>query len=152
MARPKISYGSGRAEWITYELAGKKVDIDFTWLEGNRIYTETIHRWSTNELISEDEKKKILTDVLQFTKGWFRKSIVVINTDDLSRPLWEQVCGEVPNLIKEIEYTSDEQNRQYNRQMYLEMLNSKGGLVIDDVPIRTERELDAMLAKLEPRA
>jgi hypothetical protein len=145
--KPQISYGF-RGEGIKYEFGGKKLEIDFTWINGNRIYTETISRWNDGTELSETEKKNILTDILQFTKGWFRKSIVVINTDDPSLSLWKQVCSELSHLVKKVEYTSDEVNRQVERQMYVGILNSKGSLIINDVRIHDENQLDKVLATL----
>ena len=145
---PKISYGF-RGEGISYESEGKNVEIDFTYHNGNRIYTDSISRWNDRTIISDAEKKTILRDLLRFTKGWFRKSIVVINTDDPSQSLWEDVCTEMAAMVKGIEYTSDEINRQFERQMYLGTLNSKGGLIINGVSIDTEEKLDEVLAAIQ---
>lgn len=150
-AHPKISYGS-RGEGISYEVGGKKVEIDFTWINGNRIYTETISRWNDGTKISDAEKKKILTEILRFAKGWFRKSIVVINTDDPSQSLWKKVCAEAAHWVKKIEFTSNEMHHHIERQMYVGILNSKGSLTINDITIRDENQLDEVLTALRKTA
>lgn len=149
-SKPKISYGP-RNEGIHYESQGRTTEIDFTRLDGDRIYTESISKWDDGSPISDNEKRAILTDLLLFTKGWFRKSVVVINTDDPSKVLWEAVCKELFGKVKRIEYTSNEDNERTERQTYLAMLNTGAGLTINDVSIDSEEKLDEVLASMQNR-
>lgn len=146
-SRAQIKYGS-RGEGIIYRVSGKEAEFQFTWINGNRIYTETIIKWKDGNKISEAEKKTILVDLLRFTKGWFRKSIVVINTDDPSQSLWKQVCTEMVEWVKEIEYSSDETNQQFERQMYVEQLDLHGSVIINDILIHDENQMDEVLSIL----
>lgn len=142
-----MNYGV-RGEDITYKRDGRETEISFTWIDGKRIYTESISRWEGGEPISETDKRMILEDLLRFTKGWFSKPIVVINKDDPSRNTWEQVCAEMEKWVRDIEYTSDQQNRDFERKMYLETLHRQGVLNINDTELHNEQELDDFLADL----
>ena len=140
-----IKYGF-RREGIHYELSGRRIEIDFTWCNGDRVYTETINNWTDGEPVSDYDKERVLRDVLRFTKGFFRRSIVVINSDDPSRQLWERVCRDVPKLVRKVEYTSEEEQRNFEREMYLGFISHGEKLSINDREIRSERELDEVLA------
>ncbi|PYT01028.1 MAG: hypothetical protein DMF63_05025 [Acidobacteria bacterium] len=150
MAGAKIDYGF-RREGIHYEFDGKVVDIDFTWCNGDRIYTDSIDRWNDDETISDKDKRKVLSDVLRFTNE-VRRAIVVVSTDDPSQKLWEEVCRELSSLVQGIEYTSDQKQRHFEREMYLGTLRRGLGLNINGVEIRTEDELDQVLTKLTKRS
>jgi hypothetical protein len=83
--------------------------------------------------------------VLRFIKKKHGKTIVVINSDDPSRDLWERLCSANQTIVKEIEYTSDEKNFQSQRNMFLEMLKRGGKIQIKDMEIHNEQDLDKAL-------
>jgi len=135
-------------EGIIYRLLDKSLEIWFTWVEGSRIYTETIAKWDDNSVLTNEEKKKVFTDVLDYVAKKREKPIIVINSDDPSKELWEQLCSENQSLIRDLEYTSNEKQYQNQREMYLDILKAGKGLVIHGTEIRNEKELDTVLDKL----
>jgi uncharacterized protein YeaC (DUF1315 family) len=141
----KIEFGF-RGEGIVYRLREKEIYIDFTYINGPRIYTDSIEKWNDGSILTIEEKEKIFTDILNFaSKSHKKKLIIVINTDDPSKNLWEQVCLSNQELIKEVENTSDEEQFQFERNMYLDFVNPDNGLTIGDTEIKNEQDLDKAL-------
>ena len=101
----KIDYGY-RGEGITYRLSNKSLDLSFTWINGPRIYTETIAKWEDGSVLTADEKKRVFIEILRFVGKKREKPIIVINIDDPSQALWEEQCSTNGDLINKIEYTS----------------------------------------------
>ena len=59
----KIEYGF-RGEGIKYRLANKSMEIEFTWINGPRIYTETITKWEDGSILTEGEKKSVFATAM----------------------------------------------------------------------------------------
>lgn len=142
----KIEYGF-RGEDITYRLSNKTLYIGFTWINGARIYTETIAKWEDGSLLSEGEKKRVFVEVVRFVGKDREKPIIVINRDDPSRSLWEELCSIIEGLITKIEYTSKEEQYQFQRNMYLEFINAGKIVTIEGIEFSNEKELDDFLEK-----
>jgi hypothetical protein len=117
----EIEFGF-RGENIIYKQESKEIEISFSWLNGARVYPDDIQKWMDGSPVTESEKEKIFVDVLRIIKKRHGKTIVVINADDPSRDLWERLCSVNQTIVKEIEYTSDEESFQSQRNMFLEML------------------------------
>jgi hypothetical protein len=142
--KPTIKYGF-RGEDITYRLSNKSLELSFTWINGARIYTETIAKWEDGSTLTADEKKRVFIEVIRFVGKEGEKPIIVININDPSRDLWEELCLINGVLINNIEYTSKEEQYQFERKMYLEFINAGKKVNIDGVDISTEKELDDFL-------
>ncbi|MDI1242085.1 MAG: hypothetical protein PSX80_09215 [bacterium] len=143
---PRIARGF-RGEQIHYKKGGKEIEIDFTWCNGDRLYTETIDHWTGGNRLSDDEKEIVFFDVLNFLSRPLRRTIVVINTDDPSRSLWEELSKLKAKLVREIEYDSFEKQREFRRQMYLDTMQHQNVLVVNNTEITSVEELDRFLAK-----
>jgi hypothetical protein len=143
---PKIEFGF-RGEDITYFLQGKEAYISFTWCNGDRVYTDSITEWNDGSSLTNEEKERVFNDVLQFLKRGNRKLIVVINKDDPSRNIWERICSINQSIVSEIEYTSDEENYQFQQNMHLDTLRSGGRIIFGETEVRNEKELDEALQK-----
>lgn len=141
---PKIEIGS-RGEDITYILNDKKLYIGFTPLKP-RINSESIDKWEKGLCLNENEKEKVFFDVIQFINKKYKKLIVIINKDDPSRNLFETLCKKYQKFIKDIEFTSDEEQFQFERNIFLDVLNSGKELAINDTDIKNVQELDKFLA------
>lgn len=141
---PKIEYGF-RGEDISYQLADKNADISFTWCNGSRIYSDNINKWNNGLVMTNDEKRTVFCDVLHFVKTNRKKPIIVINSDDSSKNLWETLCSENKTDIEMVEYTSNEENYQFERNMYLDFLKAGKILTMDGIEIKTEQDLDKLL-------
>jgi hypothetical protein len=141
---PKIEYGF-RGEDISYRLPDKEADISFTWINNPRIYSDSINKWNNGLVMTDDEKKTVFCDVLHFVSTKRRKPIIVINSDDSSKSLWEVICSENKTNIESIEYASDEENYQFQRNMYLDILKAGKKLFFDETEIRNEQDLDKFL-------
>jgi hypothetical protein len=144
--KSKIEFGF-RGEDITYRLSNKSMDLSFTWIKGARIYTETIAKWEDGSTLTEDEKRRVFIEVVRFVGKEMENPIIVINTDDPSRALWEELCSINEDLINKIEYTSKEEQFQFERKMYLEFINAGKIVNIDGIDISNEKELDDFLQK-----
>jgi hypothetical protein len=144
--KPKINYGF-RGEGITYHLSNKSIDLSFTWVNGARIYTETIVKWEDGSSLTADEKKRLFFEVARFVGKNSEKPIIVINIDDPFCALWEELCSANEGLINHIEYTSKEEQYQFERNMYLEFINVGKTVNIDGVDISNEKDLDDFLEK-----
>ncbi len=143
---PHIERGF-RGEGVTYRLNGRTIEIDFTWCNGDRLYTETIDKWDDGHKLSDEEKQRVFLDVLKYLSRPLRRTIVVINTDDSSLDMWNRLSADNAKLVKAVEFTSIDEQKQFERQMYLDILNSKSSLVINDVQIHNESELDDLLTQ-----
>lgn len=141
---PRIEFGS-RGEEITYKWANNALEVGFSYLNGPRIYSDTIDRWSSGAGLTEDERTTVFGDILSFVNERRGKPTVVINTDDAARIQWERLCSANRTMVKAIEYTSNRQNVQLERDMYLEVLRAGKELTIDGREISTEQELDKVL-------
>jgi hypothetical protein len=135
-----------RGENIYYEIFGKTTEISFTWINGPRLYTESIHRWNDGSLLSEEEKHEIFNKAIGLIKQRFNKAIVVINVDDDPKQNWERQCLKNKEDIENIEYTSDEENIKWMKKEHLDTMK-KTGLLMDGIKITTEEELDIVLKK-----
>lgn len=96
-------------------------------------------------MLTVQEKEAVFGDVVEFVGRSRTKPIVVINSDDPSRSLWESLCATHRAAVQGIEYTSHEQQLQFDRDMYLGIMRAGKSLVIEGKTIRTEQELDALL-------
>jgi hypothetical protein len=151
MEIPTIKYGF-RGEDIEYTVRGKSAWITFTWCKGDRIYSDSIKKWKDNEKISNEDKVTILKEIISFVdkshkRSWWAsaKVIVVINTDDPDKILWEDICRSERKLIKQIEYTSNQGQKKFEREMYLGVLQAGKRLTINTTEITSEKELDDFL-------
>jgi hypothetical protein len=136
-----------RGEGITYSLPDKYMHLWFTWIDGARIYTKTINKWEGGLLLTRDEKKKVFNEVLRFVEQKAEKPIIVIDKDDPSRGLWEELCSASQPLIKSIEYTSREVQYQSQRKMYLDFIKAGKKVVIDGVEISNVKDLNAIMKR-----
>jgi hypothetical protein len=135
-----------RGENIKYQDNEKTVEITFTWMNGPRLDTDTIDRWKDGSEISDNEKKEIFRNTLQFISTRFPKSIIEINKDDKSRNIWEESCTSMSSLIENIEYTSDEERYQIMKHNYLETMK-RTKIIINGQQIEDEKQLDIALEK-----
>jgi hypothetical protein len=141
-----ISFGF-RGENIEYQREGRSLTVDFTWMRGPRVHPDCIAKWSDGTVLSDDEKIVVLRDILSFVTNEDKPPVVVINSDDPSARLWEQVCSSNPSLVASIEYTSDEAEAARERDTYLSALRSGREFSVDGVDIRDERQLDSVLQR-----
>ncbi len=136
-----------RAEGITYRLSNNSTELWFTWVNGARIYTETINKWKNDSLLTRNEKERVFNEVVKFVEQKAEKPIIVISADDPSKDLWEQLCSANQLLIKDIEYTSSEKQYQQERNMYLGIIKAGKKLVLDETEISNEKEIDEAMQK-----
>ena len=144
--KSKIEYGY-RREDITYQLPNKAMELSFSWIDGARIYTETIAKWKDGSIPSQDVKMKVFNEVVRFVGKRGELPIIVINADDPNKSLWEELCSTNQALIKNIEYTSKAEQYQFERKMYLEFINAGKIVNIDGIDISNEKDLDDFLQK-----
>ena len=147
---PRISFGF-RGEGINYQRQSRGLVVDFTWIGGPRVYPDGIAKWSDGTVLTNDEKITILREVLHFVTVEDARPTVVINSDDPSRELWEQVCASNAALVGAIEYTSDEAVFARERDGFLSAVRAGKELSVDGVDIRDERDLDAVLQRRRRR-
>ena len=143
---PRMKFGF-RGENIFYSLSDKEIELEYTWINGPRVYTESIDRWRDSSPMTEDEKRKVFSDVVHFVKRKAKKAIIVINSDDPSKELWEQLCSLNQSVIHDIEYTSDEDQYQFDRSMWLGFIMAGKSINFDGVEVRSEEELDEVMRK-----
>lgn len=148
--KPKIEFGF-RGEDSTYHLRGKEAYIYFTWCNGDRIYPDSIDKWNDGSALTDEEKERVFKDVLHFIKRKKGKPIVVINTDDPCKNIWEHICSINQAIIDNAEYTSDEKNYQFQRNSELAYINHGGKLTIAGIEIKSEQDLDEAMEKFRKR-
>jgi len=144
--RSKIEFGF-RGEGITYSLPNRSADVWFTWMDGARIYTATIAKWRHGSPLTRHEKEMVFNEVLRFVVQKAERPIIVINEDDPSKELWEQLCSANQPVIKNIEYTSREKQTQLERSMYLGFIKAGKKVVLDGTEIANEQALDEAMQK-----
>ena len=103
---PAIAFGF-RGEDITYRDHGRALSAGFAWVNGARLYPDSISRWSDGTTLTDAEKSSVFHDVLQFVAQSHGRSIVVINVDDPSRTLWEEISSADAAWVSAIERTSE---------------------------------------------
>ncbi|HEY0996544.1 MAG TPA: hypothetical protein VGD77_11185 [Gemmatimonadaceae bacterium] len=143
-SRGELSFGF-RGEGITYRLGGRALEVGFSYMGGPRLYAEGIGRWSDGTALTDDEKAEAFQAIVRFVKAAGGKPTVVVNGDDPSAATWERLCADNRRFVAGIERSSDEQQLQLQRSMYLLTLQAGKGLTIDDTRITTEGELDDYL-------
>lgn len=141
-----MEYGF-RGEDIRYRDAGRELEIEFTWVNGPRIYPRSIDRWKDGEPLTEEEKARVLREAMRFVTQGREKPIIVISADDPDRALWERLCAEQRPAIRDVELTSDAEALLREREMYVAILKSGTRLVIDGADVRTEQQLDELLER-----
>ena len=143
----KIKFGR-HDEGLVYQQAGKEIYVGFTWIKGNTIYPDEIKKWGDGSKLTEQEQEQVFLDLINFVGRKKGKPTVIINIDDRSKSLWEYLCKSNNQLIEKIEYTSDEEDVQYNRKISLEALKSGGKIkrYIDGVEINNEEDMERALA------
>lgn len=144
--KPKIEFGF-RGEDITYRLQGREIYISFTWCNGHRVYPDSIDRWNDGIALTNKEKERIFNDVLHYIKRTRKSLIVVINTDDPSKDIWEHICSINQSIIDEIEYTSNAESHQFEKNMYLDFLKAGNQVFIKETEVKNEKELEEALRK-----
>jgi len=144
----KIKFGF-KGEDLIYQQAGKEIVVGYDWIKGNRIYADDIKKWNDGSKLTQQEQEQVFINLINFVGRKNGKTIVIIiNTDDRSKPLWEDLCTSNKTLIDKIEYTSDEDFVEYNRKINLENLKRGGKVknVIDGIEINNEEDLERALA------
>lgn len=145
-AEPRATLAFGfRGEGITYRLGERVLELEFSHGGGPRVYAEGFTRWRDGTRLSDAEAEQAFAEVVRFIHAAGPKAIVVINADDPLAPTWERLCAANRRHVARAEHTSDEQQFQFERSMYLQVLQAGKGLTIDDTRITTEQELDDFL-------
>ena len=145
MSQPKLSFGP-RGEDIHYSRQGLSAWLGFTWCDGPRIYPDSLKTWEdSTEAIPTQEKDAILRLALAFVNQDGGRPTVVINRDDPDSSLWLDICNGEASAIEGIEYTSNQEQRQAQKKVYLEVLKAGKGLTINGKEIRNEADLDAVI-------
>ena len=134
--KSKIEYGF-RGEDITYRSLNKSIQVGFSWVNGARLYSETIDKWEDGSNLTAEEKKRVFNEIVRFVGKNREKPIIVINIDDPSQALWEDVCSINEILINKVEYTSKEEQYQFERDMYLELIIAGKIVNIDGIDYTT---------------
>jgi hypothetical protein len=136
-----------RGEGITYQLPDKHMHLWSTWTNGARLYTETIAKWEDGSVLTQEEKKRVFDEVVRFIGQKDEKPIIVINSDDPSKDLWQELCSSNQPFIKNIEYTSKQGQQQSERNMYLQFIKAGKKVILDGIEISNETDLDEFLQK-----
>lgn len=136
---PKILWGH-RFEGIEYHTAKASIYIDSTFLGGRKIFTDSIRAWKHDEAISQPDKAIIFKEVLEFANGKGNEKPMVVINIDYEKDFWEALCKESSELIKEIQYDSDKQKKDFQYNYMLDSVRKNGILIVDDKTIKTETE------------
>lgn len=141
---PKIKFGF-RGEGIEYKLDDKEICINSTWIDEERIYTDSIIKWDNGDALTRDEKSKIFADVIAFVRREARKKPIVVINRNTDAEFWESMANANISEISKVEFTSNKDQDQLLYDMFLSDL--KTGLAIDGVVIRNKEELDMYWSK-----
>ena len=136
---PKISFGF-RGEEIEYITENNSLCISSTFINGRRIYTDSIQYWRNGDTISKDEKANIFRQVVHFANKESDKPIIVVNID-YDKRFWESLCEEYKTEIKSVEYDSNKQKEEFLLNSLLTTIQKGGSVVVDGITIKTETEL-----------
>lgn len=142
---PKFSFGP-RGEDLHYQIPGKSIWISHTYGNGLRFYTDGFERWEHGGPITDDEKRKLFDDVTGFLSGGSQQTIVVINSDDPSSSLWNELCQKYASRISKVEFQTDEQLFENERTSHLECLKAGKALYINGHRVNGEDDLDRVMA------
>jgi hypothetical protein len=143
---PAMAFGF-RGEDIDYSRHGQTLSVAFTWIGGPRLYPCSITRWSDGSQLTDEDKSGVFRDVLQFVAKEGERPAVVINVDDPSRALWEEICSANAPLVSAVEYTSDDAEHAREREMFLSSLRAGKGLSVDGIEITDEHDLDELMKR-----
>lgn len=136
---PKISLGF-RGEDLEYVTQSDSLYISSTWINGRRLYLDSIQNWKSNNIISDSDKALIFKDIIDYlNKKIKEKPIVVINVDH-DKELWESLCKQYEEQISSIEYQSDKEKDQFLYDSMLDNIRRGGSLIDGDKTITTEEQ------------
>src|SRR6476469_4239454 len=144
-SKPVIAFGF-RDEDVEYRSGDRCVWMTFTWTRGPRVYPAGSVRWTGGDALTDEEKTTVFAEVLRYIAEEDSKPTVIINVDDPSRAVWEHVCSLNSGFVQAVEYTSDQEQDELEREGYLRSLRSSGGLSVDGVDIVDEQQLDDLLS------
>jgi hypothetical protein len=135
---PKIKY-EPRGEGITYRLEDRELFVATSYHDGERIYTDSVEKWGNRGVLTQKEKGKVISDLVDFVrKEKLKNPIIVINADK-DKEFWENEIEKIRNKIKAIEYTSEKEKDDVEYNMYLTFLPK---LTIEGYEIKTKEDLD----------
>ncbi len=110
-----------------------------------------LDKWKDGTFLTNEEKERVFNDLLHYIKRTRKSLIVVINKDDTSKNIWEYICSVNQSIIDKIEYTSDEENYQFQRNNDLNYIKNGGKLTIDGFEIKSEKDLDEAMQRFRLR-
>ena len=139
-----------RGEDITYRLGDRVADVSFTYMQGPRIYTETITSWRGGDLLTGAERRDVLSAAVALVRKERESPVIVINTDDPLAEEWRTICDELRGRIAGVEATSDAEKRAFQKEMFMSFVAIGKGLVVNGMELRTEADVDRMLDQLYP--
>jgi hypothetical protein len=148
---PAIAFGF-RGENVDYRRHDQTLSVTFTWIGGPRLYPGSITGWSDGSPLTDEDRSSVFRDVLQFIALGGERSTVVINVDDPSRALWEDICSANAPLVNAVEYTSDDAEHAREREMYLSSLRAGKGLSVEGIEIKDEHDLDEVMKRRRQRS
>ncbi|MBT3363042.1 MAG: hypothetical protein HN929_10080 [Chloroflexi bacterium] len=151
--KPSIKFGF-KGEQIEYRLRDKSIVIGFAYRDGAKLYTEDIKKWDEDIAgqaynLSHGEKTQVFSDVLDFVCTKRNQPTVVINKDDADKTIWEKICSNYTGRIKDIEYTSDQQNIEAIKQEWMDALAAGEKVIVDDIEIENGKDIDAIIEKMK---
>jgi len=148
-ARPKLSYGF-RGEGVDYRNGDRELEIDFTWGDGPRIFTDSVRAWKDGPELTFAERREVLRNTVAFVREGRQKPIVVINSDDPFVWEWTTICTELRGEIADVEMTSDAAYRAFQKKMLMDSLAAGSRVSVDGKPLATEADVDRYIEKTYP--
>jgi hypothetical protein len=128
-----------RGELVSYLLPDKKLLIAWSHIDGQRIYTDSIEKWTGGVDLTLSEKSSVFGDTIGYLRRQTREKLIIVINTDRDKSFWENESKKFSSDIKAIEYTSDRNRNDFAYNMLLAEIPI---LTVDGIKITTKEELD----------
>jgi hypothetical protein len=136
---PKISFGF-RGEDLDYIIKNDSLYIITSWINGRRIFTDSIQYWKSNAKISDSDKAIIFKDIVEFINTRTKENPIIVINVDHDKEIWENLCETHKERIKSIEYQSDKEKDRFLYDSLLNGIRRGNRLINGNQTITTEEQ------------
>ena len=149
-ASPHLEFGF-RGEDISYRAEGGAAEISFTYMNGPRIYTDSMTGWKDGRPFTAAERREILGHTVAFVRKQRELPTIVVNVDDPLAAEWFAICEELRGAIAGVERISDQYYRDTQKKMMMGFLKAGKGVTANGMHLRTEEDVDRFIDRVFPR-
>ena len=69
-------------------------------MDGQRIYTDSINKWTGGIELTSTERSSVFADVLGYLRRQTKEKLIIVINTDHDKSFWESECKKFPTDIK----------------------------------------------------